>query len=89
MRTMIADTTDPGVRKLIEAAASGPVTVMEHGKPAAVILSPADFERLDRPERIRREAVERLRATVAAAQKEAAARGLTEDELEKLLADES
>jgi hypothetical protein len=40
-------------------------------------------------DRVRREARERLRQVIAAIQREAAQRGLTEEELEALLADES
>jgi hypothetical protein len=47
------------------------------------------FDRLEEQDRIRREAKERLRQTIAKMQKEAADRGLTEAELERLLADES
>ena len=66
MQTIIADGTDKKIRELIEAASKGPVTVIENGHPAAVILSPAEFDRLDEPDRARREAKDRLRATVAA-----------------------
>ena len=89
MQTIIADGTDKKIRELIEAASKGPVTVIENGHPAAVILSPAEFDRLDEPDRARREAKDRLRATVAAMRAEAAEKGLTEAELERLLADES
>jgi hypothetical protein len=40
-------------------------------------------------DRIKREASERLRQVIAAIQREAAQRGLTEEEIEQLLADES
>ena len=89
MRTIVADSTDTKVRQLIQAAATEPVTVMDNGEPAAVVLSPAEFARLDHANRIRQEAKARLLATLAASQAEATARGLTEAELERLLADES
>ena len=89
MRTIVAEPGDIKVRQLIEAAGREPVTVIENGEPAAVVLSPTDFERLDRHDRIRREAVSRLMETVAAMRAEAAEKGLTEEELERLLADES
>jgi prevent-host-death family protein len=77
------------LREVIEAARKEPVTVLENGAPAAVVLSPGEFERLEEQDRIRREAKARLRRTLLAAQNEASARGLTESELERLLADES
>jgi prevent-host-death family protein len=89
MRTLSADTKRLELRELIEAARKEPVTVLQNGEPAAVVLSPAEFERLDEQDRIRREAKSRLRETIAAIHREAAERGLTEAELERLLADES
>jgi prevent-host-death family protein len=88
MRTLSADMKDIKVRELIEAAREEPLTVLESGAPAAVVLSPAEFDRLDEQDRIRREAKARLRKTISAIQKEAAGRGLTDIELERLLADE-
>jgi hypothetical protein len=55
----------------------------------AVVLSPAEFDRLEEQDRIRREAKVRLRETISLIQREAAARGLTDVELERLMADES
>jgi PHD/YefM family antitoxin component YafN of YafNO toxin-antitoxin module len=89
MRTLSADTEEIKVRELIEAAREEPVTVIENGAPALVALSPAEFERLDKQDRIRREAKARLRQTISAIQRDAADRGLTDAELERLLADES
>ena len=89
MRTIIADVTDVKVRQLIEAAANEPVTVIEDGEAAAVVLSPEAFRRLELHDRIQQEAKARLRRVIESAQAEAAARGLTEEELERLLADES
>jgi prevent-host-death family protein len=89
MRTLSADAKEIKVRELIEAARNEPVTVLEGGVPAAVVLSPEEFDRLDEQDRVRREAKARLRQTIAAIQKDAAGRGLTDSELEHLLADES
>jgi prevent-host-death family protein len=89
MRTLSADTKHIEVRELIEAARKEPVTVLENGEPAAVVLSPIEFERLDEQDRIRREAKARLRQTIASIHHEASERGLTEAELDRLLADES
>ena len=55
----------------------------------AVVLSPAEFDRLEEQDRIRREAKIRLRRTLLSIQREAAERGLTDAELERLMADES
>lgn len=87
MQTLSAEETK--VSRLIEAARKAPVIVLDGGEPAAVVLSPSEFARLEEGDRIRREAKERLRKTIAAVQTEAARKGLTEEELERLLADES
>ena len=55
----------------------------------AVVLSPAEFDRLEEQDRIRREAQARLRETISSIQREAAERGLTDVEVEQLMADES
>jgi prevent-host-death family protein len=89
MRTLSTDTEQNKLRELIEAARTEPVTVLKNGEPAVVVLSPAEFDRLEEQDRIRREAKARLRQTIASIHREAAERGLTETELERLLADES
>jgi prevent-host-death family protein len=89
MRTLSADMKDIKVRELIEAARDEPLTVLENGEPAVVVLSPAEFDRLDEQDRIRRDAKARLRKTISALQQEATDRGLTDAEVERLLADES
>jgi prevent-host-death family protein len=89
MRTLSADNDRIKVRELIEAARGEPVTVLHNGEPAVVVLSPADFERLAEQQRMRHEAKARLRRTLSAMQKDAADRGLTDKELDRLLADES
>jgi len=86
MQTLSADAKQLELREVIEAARKEPVTVLENGAPAAVVLSPAEFDRLDEQDRIRREAKARLRETIAALHRDAAERGLTEAELERLLA---
>jgi hypothetical protein len=54
-----------------------------------MVLAPKrEFDRLDGQDRIR-EAKARLRETISAIQREAARRGLTDTELERLLADEA
>jgi PHD/YefM family antitoxin component YafN of YafNO toxin-antitoxin module len=59
------------------------VTVTRKGRPAAVVMSVAGDEQM------RGAAWERLFGTMAAARGEAAARGLTDESLAELLADES
>jgi PHD/YefM family antitoxin component YafN of YafNO toxin-antitoxin module len=87
MQTLSAEETK--VRRLIEAARKEPVMVLDDGEPAAIVLSPSEFARLEEGDRIRREAKARLKKTMSAAQSEAAKKGLTEEEIERLLADES
>jgi prevent-host-death family protein len=89
MRTVSNDTGQIKLRELIEAVRNEPVTVLEQGEPVAVVLSPKEFDRLEEQDRIRREAKVRLRETISSIQREAAERGLTEAELQRLMADES
>jgi prevent-host-death family protein len=89
MRTLSNDSGRTKLRELIEAARNEPVIVLEKGEPVAVVLSPAEFERLEEQDRIRREAKVRLRETISLVQREAAERGLTDAELDRLMADES
>jgi prevent-host-death family protein len=88
MRTLTADTQDTKVREIIHAAQGEPVTVLENGKPAAVVLSLGEFARLNEQDRIRQDAKVRLRKTIAAIHDDATARGLTDAEAERLLADD-
>jgi prevent-host-death family protein len=89
MRTVSNDTGQIKLRELIEAVRNEPVTVLKKGEPVAVVLSPAEFDRLEEQDRICREAKVRLRETISSIQREAAERGLTETELQRLMADES
>jgi prevent-host-death family protein len=89
MRTLSADTEKIGIRELIDAVREEPVMVLANGEPAVVVLSPAQFDRLEEHQRIRREAKARLLETISTIHQEAAERGLTEPELERLMADES
>jgi PHD/YefM family antitoxin component YafN of YafNO toxin-antitoxin module len=88
MRTLTAEMHDTKVREIIHAAQGEPVTVLEDGKPAAIVLSPIEFARLSEQDVVRREAKARLRQTIAAMHKDATARGLTDAEAERLLADD-
>jgi PHD/YefM family antitoxin component YafN of YafNO toxin-antitoxin module len=83
MKTLSVTGQDIKVRELIEASHKEPVTVLAEGKRAMIVLSPAEFDRLEAQDRIRREAKERLRRTIAAIQRKAAERGLTEAELDR------
>jgi PHD/YefM family antitoxin component YafN of YafNO toxin-antitoxin module len=87
MRTLSTEMEDPKVRKLIDAARKEPVLVLDDGEPAAVVLSPEAFERLDEADRVRREAIARLRKTISAVQREGAKKWLTKSELERLALD--
>jgi prevent-host-death family protein len=89
MRTVSNDARQIKLRELIDAVRNEPVTVLEKGEPVAVVLSPAEFDRLEEQDRIRREAKARLRQTISLIQQQAAERGLTDGELQRLLADES
>jgi prevent-host-death family protein len=89
MRTLSNDSGQIKLREIIEAVRNEPVTVLEKGEPVAVVLSPAEFDRLEEQDRIRREAKARLRRTISLIQREASERGLTDAELERLMADES
>jgi prevent-host-death family protein len=89
MRTLSPKGEEIKVRELIDASREEPVTVLAEGERALVVLSPAEYDRLEEQERIRREPKESLRRTIASIQQKAAERGLTEAELERLLADES
>ena len=88
MRTLSADMQDTKVREIIHAAQGEPVTVLENGKPAAIVLSLGEFARLNEQDRIRQEAKARLRQTIAAIHKDVTERGLTAAEAERLLADD-
>lgn len=89
MKTISADLDRIALRELIDAVRREPVTVLAGGERAVVALSPAEFDRLDEQDRVRREAKARLRETIASIQRDAVGRGLTDAELERLLADES
>jgi prevent-host-death family protein len=89
MRKLSNDAGRIELRELIETVRNEPVTVLENGEPVAVVLSPAEFDRLEEQDRIRREVKVRLRETISVIQREAAERGLTEAELDRLMANES
>ncbi len=82
MRTVSAIDAKNRFGQLLEAAQREPVTVTKQGRPAAVVLSVEDYQRM------RGAANARLLDSVRRMQKEAAAAGLTEEVLDELLTDE-
>ena len=82
MRTVSAIDAKNRFGQLLEAAQREPVTVTKQGRPAAVVLSVEDYERM------RGAANARLLDSVRRMQQEAAAAGLTEEVLDELLTDE-
>ncbi|MDJ0891524.1 MAG: type II toxin-antitoxin system Phd/YefM family antitoxin [Gammaproteobacteria bacterium] len=82
MRTVSAIDAKNRFGQLLEAAQREPVTVTKQGRPAAVVLSVEDYERM------RGAANARLLDSVRQMQEEAAAAGLTEEALDELLTDE-
>ena len=69
--------------QLIEAAQRQPVTVTKQGRPAIVVMSTHDFESYQK------QAGDRLSDVMSSMQSQAKESGLTEEALERLLADES
>lgn len=83
MRTISSLDAKNRFGQLLDAAQRAPVTVTKKGRPAAVVMSIDDYERM------RGAAWKRLSETMATARKQAAERGLTDELLDELLADES
>lgn len=83
MREVTAKEAKNRFGRLLESAQRAPVRVTRNGRPVGVMMSMQQFERL------RGVAWERLADTMDALGREALARGLTDSELESLLADES
>ncbi len=81
MRTVSAIDAKNRFGQLLEAAQREPVTVTKQGRPAAVVLSVEDYERM------RGAARARLLDSVRRMQDEATAAGLTEEVLNELLTD--
>ncbi len=82
MRTVSAIDAKNRFGQLLEAAQREPVTVTKQGRPAAVVLSVEDYERM------RGAANARLIDSARRMQEEAADAGLTEEVLDELLTDE-
>ena len=83
MKTISAIEAKNRFGQLLEAARREPVTVTKQGRPAAVMLSIEDFERM------RGAARASLLESMRRMQQEAAAAGLTEEMLDELLTDDS
>jgi prevent-host-death family protein len=82
MRTISSLDAKNRFGQLLDAAQRAPVTVTKKGRPAVIVMSIEDYERM------RGAAWTRLFETMAMARKQAAERGLTDELLEELLADE-
>jgi prevent-host-death family protein len=83
MRTISSLDAKNRFGQLLETVQRAPVTVTKQGRPTAVVLSVEDYERM------RGAAWRRLTETMEVARREAADRGLTDEQLDALLADES
>jgi prevent-host-death family protein len=83
MRMITAHEAEAQFGTFITSVAHEPVTVIQDGAPAAVLLSIEDYERL------KGNAKALLKYTLIRTRSHAAAQGLTEAELDRLLADES
>ena len=83
MKEINARTAKNQFGQLLEFAQRGPVRVTRRGRPAGVLLSEEQYQRL------RGIAWDRLANTVATMRQQAAENGINEDVLAELLADES
>ena len=87
---MLTQTISRELEDLVKVARHEPVTILTNsGERAAVLVSPDDYDRLDADLTLRREAGQRLIELMKVMGQEAVDKGLTEEELERLLADES
>ena len=83
MKSMTAAEAQNKFGQLIEAAQRRPIAITRHGRPAVVVMSIEDYERRQT------HAWDRVMESIKRSQAYAAAAGLTEKKLNKLLADES
>ncbi len=86
---MQVDANSQSLGDVIKKARNEPVTVLEDGSPTAVVMSMDAYQRLGGADELRRKAALELIEVLKTTRREAAEAGLTEDELERLLADES
>jgi prevent-host-death family protein len=82
MRTISATEAKQNFAALIDSAQREPIIIRRHNRDLAVVVSPRDFER------IRRANIEELKRLTDRVGREAAARGMNEQVLAELLADE-
>jgi prevent-host-death family protein len=83
MRTISTSGGAGVLLELLKAVRQEPVTVIDGGRPAAVVLSIEEYERM------RGVAWDRLMGTIERIRTRARERGLTDEALNSLLADES
>ncbi|MCL2831502.1 MAG: type II toxin-antitoxin system Phd/YefM family antitoxin [Betaproteobacteria bacterium] len=83
MLTFTANDAKSRFGELLDRVQREPVQVTRHNRVVGVVVSAEDYEAM------RRFYANRLRGTLASAAESAAQAGLTEQELERLLADES
>jgi prevent-host-death family protein len=83
MRTISSLLAKNRFGQLLEAVQRAPVTVTKQGRPAAIVLSVEDYQRM------RGAAWQRLTDTMANARRVTTERGLTDERLDELLGDES
>jgi len=83
MLTLTANDAKTRFGELLDRVQREPVQVTRHNRVVGVVVSPEDYEAM------RRFYADRLRGTLASTAAAAAQAGLTEQELGRLLADES
>lgn len=83
MKSMTSVEAQNKFGQVIEAAQRQPITITRHGRPAVVVMSVEDYQRQ------RGKAWQRLVESSQRSSEYAEQRGLTQDKLDELLADES
>lgn len=83
MRTVTANQAKTRFGEFLDLAQREPVQVVRHGRVLGVLVSAQDYEAM------RDFYADRLRQTLRESAEDAAAKGLTEEKLAELLADES
>ena len=81
MRSVSASDAEDGLDKLLEAAQRGPIDVRQQDHSVAIVISPQEYERLQRLK------ADQFNATCDRIAASAQARGLTEEILAEILAD--
>ena len=83
MQTITANEAKTRFGELLDRVQREPVQVSRHNRVVGVMVSPEDYEAM------RAFYADRLQRTLDQTAQEAAAKGLTDEELQRLLADES